>query len=320
MQAARVIDLIDRLRREGRIPALHHVVRMPGTPHLARLEYIDGYRIVFGSDLGLNLSSAMRLANDKLATKHVLASHGIPVLAGIRAPRSLTLVEAADLIPFALPWCVKPVHGRFGAGVRRCDDISSALSHVAHLDVGRPGPAMIEPWVSLPEYRAVVARGEVALAYQRSIPAIVGDGEHTARWLLDRLRLAATRTSGNESYQTRVLAAAGIQSNEVVAEGVTVPLAETANLSAGAIATDVLHQIHPSFLVMCRDVAGAIGLDYCGIDLAIADIGDPASQHFIHEVNAAPSVLHFHASGDEAARQVENMLVDLVGNRAHPID
>jgi cyanophycin synthetase len=80
----------------------------------------------------------------------------------------------------------------------------------------------------------------------------------------------------------------------VPATGEVVPLRRNANLSTGGTSKDVTERVHPDVARLCRRVAATIGLDICGIDLRLPDIGGPvppdAGGVGVIEVNASPGL------------------------------
>jgi D-alanine-D-alanine ligase len=87
--------------------------------------------------------SAARLAMDKIATKMIAASLGVPT-----APAAI-LGPADEACPFPLPVVVKPVHEGSSVGVRICRGPAEwdAARRSALADMHRPGgrAAMVEP-------------------------------------------------------------------------------------------------------------------------------------------------------------------------------
>jgi cyanophycin synthetase len=90
-----------------------------------------------------------------------------------------------------------------------------------------------------------------------------------------------------------------------------VRLASAANLSAGGTATDVTARVHPEVAAVCERAARLVGLDVCGVDLVMPDIGAPDWRAGgIVEVNAAPGIrMHEHPAAGEP-RRVGRAIVD----------
>ena len=51
-----------------------------------------------------------------------------------------------------------------------------------------------------------------------------------------------------------------------------------------------------------------MGLRLCGVDLACADISDPAAEYAIFEINASPGMANYAASGDEERARVKLLI------------
>ncbi len=115
------------------------------------------------------------------------------------------------------------------------------------------------------------------------------------------------------------LDALGLDDHSVPAAGQVVTLRRNANLSTGGTSKDVTDLVHPEVAEMCRRAAAISGLDVCGIDLRLTDIGaplhDPAGHGMaqpcaVLELNACPG-LRMHLSPTEGRpRDVAAAVVD----------
>jgi D-alanine-D-alanine ligase-like ATP-grasp enzyme len=79
------------------------------------------------------------------------------------------------------------------------------------------------------------------------------------------------------------------------------------NLSAGGESEDFTDRIHARWRQMCVEVSAKMGLRFCGVDLACEDIGRGDSAYSILEINAAPGLDNYAASGPRQAELVRDL-------------
>src|SRR5678810_388044 len=94
--------------------------------------------------------------------------------------------------------------------------------------------------------------------------------------------------------------------------GEHVTLSNRSNLSTGATAQDVTDKVHPSIAKLCGRAARLIGLDVCGVDLVIPDIGTPITSGGVIEVNACPGLRMHHYPSAGMPRDVGQAVVDSI--------
>ena len=161
-------------------------------------------------------------------------------------------------------------------------------------------------------------------AIAERVPAsVTGDGRSTVRELVDLTNADPRRGVGHEKVLTRikvdaaaeeVLQSQGHSLDSVPAEGETVKLALTGNMSTGGISIDRTFEAHPENVEIAEEAARMIGLDIAGIDFICPDITEPVRDTggAICEVNAAPGFrMHTHPTIGEPqfiAKPVVDML------------
>ncbi|HEX7956429.1 MAG TPA: Mur ligase family protein, partial [Pyrinomonadaceae bacterium] len=101
---------------------------------------------------------------------------------------------------------------------------------------------------------------------------------------------------------------------DVPAEGETVFLRESINLSTGGVARDVTEEVHESVREMCERAARVVGMDVCGVDLVLSDIARPLSNGGggVIELNAAPGLRMHHFPTEGRARDVGAAIVGML--------
>lgn len=131
------------------------------------------------------------------------------------------------------------------------------------------------------DYRLLVINYKFVSAALRKPAAIVGDGKHTVKELIDIVNQDSRRGYGHENVLTsiklddhtlRLLQKLGMDENSVPEVGHEIELKSTANLSTGGTATDVTEIVHPYNIFTAERIARTIGLDICGIDIMSPDI------------------------------------------------
>ncbi|MFI5776731.1 cyanophycin synthetase [Nocardia sp. NPDC051570] len=262
------------------------------------------------------------VAGDKAITKGLLATAGIPVADGIAVYSEQEAIEALDEL--GGPVVVKPVAGNHGQDVhlelRTSDAVAAAYRAI---DLRHRGGALVEVYVPGTDYRVLMVGGRLVAATQLTAAHVVGDGESDIATLIERVNADPRRGEGHDRPLTRItvdenviayLAAQGLRLGDRPAAGETVSLRRTANLSTGGTGRDVTDLVHPDVAWLCRRIADTVGLDICGIDLRLIDIGGPwrprDDRGVVLEVNASPG-LRMHLTPSEGARRdVAGAIVD----------
>lgn len=290
-----VARVLNELFQEGRLTEVASVEVEPEWGYKARVTYRSGVvRLTSGNDVGVNPGAAVAVAKDKAHSKHFLRASGFRVPDGreFLVPWWAERIGAEAPGPptdVGFPVYVKPVHGSMGFGVARCHDEDELRAAIAEVEASHAKVVMVEEAIDLPDYRLVVLHGEVVFAYLREPLAVIGDGRASIA------ELAAERGEGERV--TRSLKRRGLALESVPASGETVLLHDVSNLAAGGTATDVSDRVHERWRQVAIDAAAALGLHFCGVDLAARDISTPDGGYAILEVNGTPGLGHYAAVG-----------------------
>ncbi|MEU5881405.1 hypothetical protein [Spirillospora sp. NPDC047279] len=327
-----------KLYREGRLTEVASVEVEPEYGYIAKIRYRNGaIRITKGADVGLNSSTAYELANDKAYTKDFLERAGfscprgraflLPWWADQIRPRLAArgfdaMVDTRSLPEYVraelgFPVYLKPGDSARGLGVWRCHDeeqIDRVLEEYAR---ERIKIALVEEVVTHPDHRLVVLDGRLIFAYARMPLAVTGDGVATIEELMTGLqdRVAARgREIRWDLHRERVrlrLRQNNRKLTDVPLEGEIVTLLDISNLSAGGTAEDLTGVVAPRWRDLAIDAAAAMGLTFCGVDLACPDLKDPAGDYVLFELNASPGLDHFGATGPGQESVVEDLYVTI---------
>jgi D-alanine-D-alanine ligase-like ATP-grasp enzyme len=305
----------------------------PDFGYLARINFRNGsHRIISGNDLGLNTGTSADLANDKGYSKFVLRLMDIRVAPGAefllpnwadtilkrsrqqRNPNIRTTREADEFIRenFGYPAYLKPIRGSQGNLVNmvfETDELEQVLTSFDEASVRVP---VIEAPVHMPDFRIVMLDGELISAYERVPLSVVGDGEKTITELLRELQQRYelegrdTRINAEDTRIIRTLQRRGMTLTSVPAKNLKIVLLPISNLSAGGTAVDVSETIHPKWVELSAFIAMSFNLRLSGLDLACQDISAPDSPYYVLEINAAPGLDHYAATGENQRIIVDN--------------
>ena len=93
------------------------------------------------------------------------------------------------------------------------------------------------------------------------------------------------------------------------------------NLSLGGSIREHTNDLHADYARLARNVARAMGLGVCGVDILTADITAPLGQHTLLELNAAPGIKHYAVlAGDaeEIITRYYRRILEWVRDRPRP--
>ncbi|GAB4190101.1 MAG: hypothetical protein OHK0022_02680 [Roseiflexaceae bacterium] len=315
-----IIRALIELYRAGELPDLASVEVEPEYGVVARLVHRNGLvRFMRGAVTDINGYGTAKIARDKGYTKFFLQRLGYCTPAGKvflmpsyittidRRLRRATLGEYAHIEQIAeyvdrqvgYPCYLKPNDGSQGRGVVRCLDQQEVWETLQQYKRGSVTTVLVEQEVRMPDYRVVVYGDEVIACYLRRPLVVVGDGAASLRELLAR-RMAEFAARGRDvrlKLEDRRIASRaahyGYTLDSVLPEGQCFQVFDASNLSLGGEAEDVLGNLHPRWKDLCCEVAHAMGMQLCGVDLACTDLGDPEAPYSILELNASPGLDHY---------------------------
>lgn len=348
-ELAVITRMVERERLGPSTAAIAAAARRRGIPvrrvaglSMLRLGYGCHRRLVSAAMTEQTSALGVDVACDKLLAKQTLSRAGISVPDGLVA---FSAAEAADALErLGGQVVIKPRNGNHGrfvtVGVRTAADAEQAYRRAA---AGSGSNAVIvESYVPGTDYRVLVTGGRVVAAAELRPPAVIGDGALSIEELVSELNADPRRGEGHSRVLTKItidddalahLAAAGLGPASVPAAGQLVSLRRNGNLSTGGTSKDVTDEIHPDVADLCRRAAAAVGLDICGIDVRLADIGAPLfalptsgaptaappatsasrtarAAHAVIEINACPGLRMHLAPAEGAPRDVAGVIID----------
>jgi cyanophycin synthetase len=307
--------LAEAARRRG-IP-----VRRMGHLNLLQLGYGRHRRMVWAAMTDRTSAVGMETAADKMLTKCLLEEAGLPVPSGYVVASAEEAVAVFQDI--GGPVVVKPLTGHHG------EKVSIELSDAAEVVAAFREAAtvcknvLVEAYVPGRDHRVLVVGDKVVAAAELSPARVTGDGHSTIAELVALANADPARGEGHDRPLTRLtlgdteLAHLGRQDlhpGRVPTAGEVVPLRRNANLSTGGTSKDVTDRVHPDIARLCRRVAATVGLDVCGIDLRLPDIGAPVAPDAggigVIEVNASPGLRMHLAPYEGRSRDVAAEIID----------
>jgi cyanophycin synthetase len=269
---------------------------------------------------------AVETAGDKEFTKVLLRQVFIPVPRGEVVLTEEDAIEALDHI--GVPCVVKPLDGRQGKGVSLNISTPGQMKHAFVVAREFSEKVLVEELFVGKNYRVLVVAQRMVAASERMPANIVGDGRHTIAELIEIENKNPLRGEGHEKPLTQIrvdeimtayLCKAGLNLTDVPADGETVLLRESINLSTGGTAKDVTDVVHEEVKEMCERAARVIGMDICGVDLVLRDIAAPVERSGaglpgggVIELNAAPGLrMHLYPS-EGKPRDVGGAIIEML--------
>lgn len=288
---------------------------------LVQLGYGVNQKRVQATIASTTSSIAVEIACDKEETKNLLEASEIPVPRGRIIYDEEDLQAAIDKIGY--PIVTKPVNGNHGKGattnIRTWEDAVAGLK--AAKQYGRA--VICEKFITGRDFRVLVVNYKFVAAALRTPAAVIGDGKHTIKELIDIVNQDPRRGYGHEKVLTAIkiddftmdmLEKKGYTLDTVIADKEELWLKPTANLSTGGTATDVTDYVHPTNVFMAERIAKIIGLNICGIDIMASDLSTPLSENggAVLEVNAAPGFRMHLDPTDGLPRNVAEPVIDML--------
>lgn len=264
---------------------------------------------------------AVDIAGDKEETKNLLGAAEIPVPRGKIIYRDETAQDAVDAVGF--PFVIKPVDGNHGKGITtniiNIEQAEKALA--AARQYGRN--VICEKYITGFDFRVLVINYKFICAALRTPASVMGDGQNTIQWLIDKTNKDPRRGFGHEkvltqikidSFTEKMLEDKGYTLQSIPAKDELVLLKPTANLSTGGTSTDVTEEVHPVNIFLAERIAKIIGLDICGIDIVATDLKTPLFENggAVLEVNAAPGFRMHVEPSEGIGRNVAEPVVDML--------
>jgi D-alanine-D-alanine ligase-like ATP-grasp enzyme len=300
----------------------------PEYKFLGHITFKNGKKSVFSrGKLNINGFASAYLAEDKGFSNFFLKQFGYQVTEGktffnnqlcsdIAHPRNIDDgFNYAQSMGF--PVIVKPLNlsqGILVAKVYNQEEYYYVANKIFQITSG----LIVEKFYSGNDYRIVVLDDEVIAAYQRIPLCVVGDGISNVLELLQQKQekfVSTGRKNVIKFDDFRILQKLQIQNlnwHTVIPNDNIVYLLDSANLSSGGEAVDFAESIHPDFKKLAINITKDMALRLAGVDILTHDITMPMVDYTLIEVNASPGLNHYAASGELAAKRMEDLYLKIL--------
>ena len=300
--------------------------------YAGQLKYRNGVvRSLLAYSIDLNHIGSADIATDKGFAKFFMKKNGYPVAPGIAVFKDswAETIGSKKTVSYAVsyakkvgyPLITKPNTKSQGTDVRLVKnekELRRALIKIFKND----RVALVEHYMPGHDYRVVVLDGEVISAYERVALSVIGDGKHSVLQLLKQKQKYFKNVGRDtvikfDDIRMRLkLKYQGYSWKSVLQKGEKIFLLDNANLSTGGDAVDVTNTIHNSFKKKSIQLTKDMGLRMAGVDIMVTD-GDITqdiknSKYYIIEINAAPGLDHYVATGKTQEKIVEAMYLKVL--------
>lgn len=260
--------------------------------------------------------------NKEEATKHVLSK-------GINAPATLRLVKDSidelaieDFLYKYKRIVVKPLDRSLSLGLTT--DIMTmpkalrAVKNAAEYSSG----VLLQEQVFGDEVRFAVIDGKVSAALMRRTPRVVGDGVSTVAELVaaeNEQRKAIDYTLVQYPLLTADLIHKSVDMSAVPAEGEVVELSRATMISRGCSVSDVLEQVHPSYIEIVEGLVRELDAGFIVVDIFLKDFHEPAADdnYWFIEFNTSPVLKLFYSCRDGKMHDIIPVLAKAIDKKIH---
>lgn len=327
----RPIPPISKLLKKLASRAGVKVVLEPEYGHVGQIITKSGRKRYFRRTIfDLNTMGACIIASDKDHAAHFMAQMGYPVPEGrafyssawCKRIGSTQGIDAAWSYArkLGLPVIVKPNSKCQGTGVSKSIDKKEFYA-AFHRAAEEDKIILVQRMLPGTDYRVVVLDGEVISAYGRTPLSVTGDGRSTVQALLSDMQRAFVHDGRDtilESDDPRiraVLARRKMRLSSVPRKGERIALLDNSNLSTGGESEDVTDLIHSGFKRIAVELTRDMNLRFSGVDIMVDGDITKAPQKgawWVIEINDAPGLDHYAASGAKQKRVVEDMYLKVL--------
>ncbi|MBN1238084.1 MAG: N-acetylglutaminylglutamine synthetase [Gammaproteobacteria bacterium] len=276
-----------------------------------------GRRVLCRESLSeLTSAVAMSRCDNKIVTHRALRSVGVSLpaqmRAGERAENEAFLERHGAVV-------VKPARGEQGRGVSVDIDDAEDLEEAVQRAKALCEDVVIEEYATGSDLRVVLIDFEVVAAALRKPAAVVGNGRHSVRELIEKQSRRRSAATGGESSipvdaeTARCVSKQGLGLDDVVPEGTELRVRETANLHTGGTLHDVTDQLHPTLAAVSRKIAQTLDIPVVGLDFIVDDASK--ERYVFIEANERPGLAN-HEPRPTAARFVDLLFPETASSAA----
>jgi len=260
-------------------------------------------KLVRSCHYGINSNNVCEIAFDnKPITSELLIHYGIPTTYDLVLDSPTDNRSASQLIQEALdygaqmsfPLICKPIDALEWRGVFKIFN-REQLAQFLNEYYGQQFTYryMIQNFIEGKDYRVIYYKGKVWIAYERTIPNVIGDWVQTLQQLIEPTTAYWVNSEEVQNY----IALQWLESDYTPSVGESINITPTANVSKGGTTRLITHEIDDRDLVFLDRVAQAMWAEYFGIDIistgAIADgvVLEINKQPWVSGVSGAPKTM-----------------------------
>ena len=245
-------------------------------------------------------SISIKIAQNKLATKNLLSSVGLPVSNSYTVRSKAEALKMAQQLKY--PVVIKPIDLDGGkgvnAGLKTTESVELAYDIASKLSQN----IIVEKHFEGNDYRLHILNGEFYYATQRYGASVKGDGIHTVSQLVDILNTQrkAKQSNGEFTYVNisidemtlDLLKEQKLQTSSIPKINKVVNIKRTTNVSTGgkSVVIEDLSNIHEDNVELAIKAVATLRLDIAAVDLMIPDISKSWMEvgAIITEINSRP--------------------------------
>ena len=253
-------------------------------------------RRIQGGANDLDAAIGSRLCQDKRLTVNLLHAAGLPIPVQLQATDPAQALEAAKQLGW--PVVVKPANRDRGEGVTLHIYSQEGL-HEAWRNARNFSPiVLVEKQVNGVCHRLHVMADQVISVSKRLPKAVLGDGRHTMRALIENANNEQQRCPPwqrlkpfpSDDLAIACLKRDGLTLDSVPAEGQWALLRPFSSIEWGGVVENCTQTVHPENVAAAVRAARICRLTNAGIDIISSDISEPwwSNGAVINEVNYAP--------------------------------
>jgi len=315
------------------VPRIGAVLNIePKWGSVGQIIFKNGKKIYFrNSSIDLNTMGASAVAVDKDYASYFLNKMGYPVISGrvFYSTKWCKVVHSKNNIDKAykyacrigFPVILKPNSKSQGKGVTKVfnkNEFYKTAERIFKID----NIMLVQTFIPGKDYRIVVVDKKIISVYERTPLFIIGDGTSSIEKLLS-LKQKEFLITGRDTiidfddFRVKAnLKRANLSLKSILKKEEKIYLLDNANLSTGGLSLDVSKKIHPSFKKVAISITKDMGLRLCGVDIIVkGDIEKKISknnQYFVLEINSAPGLDNYYASGKKQKKIVEELYLNLL--------
>lgn len=290
-----------------------------------QISFPDGRNFYFkNTSLDINGHGASAVARDKGYTRFFMNKMGYKIPRGgvffsdYWCEVNESKNNAEEAVKFAknlgYPVIIKPNSGSKGRDVFKAHS-ELELREILKIVFEKNNVILVEEYIVGDDYRLVVLKDEVVMAYRRLPLMVLGNGKDDIKTLLDNKKSSlhnAGRKIKIEASDSRIIERLKnyykVDLQYMPKLGEAIVLLENANLSSGGEAVDVTDNIHESYRQLAIKLAKDMGLNLAGVDFITAeDITKPLKDLVFIEINSSPGLTHFQTESKESEKRVEGL-------------